>query len=443
MSQEGSPPSAEELSAWLQLSHAHGIGPAHGRSLLQRLGTPQSILEAGPRAVADVLQSPALAEALFRPDARRDAAVSEALRWLQDGDAAVDGWSGKAPRSILLLTDPNYPARLLHLADPPLVLYCVGDPIALGRPQIGIVGSRNATDIGARNAWGFAGALASAGWTIVSGMAEGIDRAAHEGALAAGAGGGGTVAALGTGIDRIYPSRHRNLAQRVAAQGSLISEQPIGMPPLAANFPRRNRLIAALAHGILVVEANLRSGSLITARLAADLGREVLAVPGSIHSPLARGCNALLRQGAKLVESADDVLTEIPAVFPLGVRSVHGSGSLPPSPAATAASKAGPDTTGRSPMTGVPTASQRADGGSEVGKLSDEQARLLAAMSADPVLLEVLAARQDLSIAGALAAVQTLELAGLVQRQLDGSYVRCPSSDSSGRSFGFFPKPVP
>ncbi|MBA3479416.1 MAG: DNA-protecting protein DprA [Lautropia sp.] len=435
MPQEGSSPSAEELSAWLRLSHTDGIGPVRGRALLQCFGPPQAILEAGPGPVAEVLQANGLADALFRPDSQRDTAIAEALRWLEGGHAG-DDWAGTGiSRRILLLTDPAYPQRLLDLADPPLLLYCVGDPGWLSRPQVGIVGSRNATAIGARTAWDFGSALAAAGCTVVSGMAEGIDRAAHEGALAAP--GGSTVAVLGTGIDRIYPSRHRSLAQRMAAQGALISEQPIGMPPLQANFPRRNRLIAALARGILVVEASLRSGSLITARLAAEIGREVLAVPGSIHSPLARGCNSLIRQGAKLVESADDILTEIPGVSGLGLRSVPGPGHMPPAPAADLAPDAEADES-RIPVSAWSSAGSPAD-----KVLLDEQARMLAAMSADPVMLETLAVRQGLPLAGALAALQTLELDGLVQRQLDGSYVRCPSSDSLGRSFGFCPKPVP
>jgi DNA processing protein len=448
MSQEGTPPPADELSAWLRLSHTEGIGPARGQALLQALGPPQAILQAGTGAVADILQSQALAEALFRRDDWRDTAVSDALRWLQGGGdraaaeaggsaGAVGAWSGAASRRILLLTDPLYPQRLLHLTDPPLLLYCVGDPARLGAAQVGIVGSRNATAIGARNAWSFAQALATAGWTIVSGMAEGIDRAAHEGALAAGAAGGGSIAALGTGIDRIYPSRHRSMARGVAASGALISEQPIGMPPLPASFPRRNRLIAALAHAILVVEANLRSGSLITARAAADLGREVLALPGSIHSPLARGCNSLIRQGARLVESVDDVLDEIPLKLPLGVRSASGPGAVSPSPAAMPALK------NAAPCLKFGAQDGPAAASSEGSVPSDEQARLLSAMSADPVLLETLASRQGLSIAGALAALQTLELAGLVQRQLDGAYVRCPSSESSGRSIGLRPNRFP
>jgi DNA processing protein len=421
MSKEGSPPgsppsapsapSADELRAWLRLNHTDGIGAVRGKALLQRFGPPEAVLQAGPAAVAQTLQSVALAQALFRRHPVRDAAVANALAWLLGG-AATGGQ--EAPRSILVLGGAGYPPRLLDLADPPLLLYCVGNPLWLSRPQIGIVGSRNATAIGAATARALAGAVSAAGWTVTSGLAEGIDQAAHQGALG---GPGSTVAALGTGIDRIYPSQHHALAQRIAADGALISEQPIGMPPLPANFPRRNRLIAAMASGILVVEATLRSGSLITARLAADLGREVLAVPGSIHSPLARGSNSLIRQGAKLVESADDILSEVPAISRLGLRSAFRTDSMSPSfPAETT-----------SPAPRRPAGQVREDGSqAPADGLPEEQARMLAVMSADPVMLETLAARQCLPIAKALAALQTLELIGLVQRQLDGSYIRCP-----------------
>lgn len=422
---------AEELRAWLRLSHTEGIGPVRGQALLQRFGHPEAILAAGSGPVAQTLGSRALASALLQRNPARDAAISNALRWLLDDAEAGNAWHGSAPlRSVLVLTDPRYPPRLLDLADPPMLLYCVGDPQWLCRPQIGIVGSRNATALGTSTSQDFARTLASAGWTIASGLAEGIDRAAHQGALAAadasgvseasGVSGainriGSTVAALGTGIDRIYPCRHRALAQRIAARGALISEQPIGMLALPANFPRRNRLIAAMARGILVVEATPRSGSLITARLAADLGREVLAVPGSIHSPLARGCNSLIRQGAKLVESGEDILTELPPIGQLGLRSAFRSGLMSPPPTAAMPSPAPFQAGGRSSASGSPQLPE---------PLPEEQARMLAVMSADPVMLETLVAQQGLPVASALAALQTLELIGLVQRQLDGSYIR-------------------
>ena len=410
MIEEGSPPSTDELRAWLRLGHANGIGPVRGRALLEHIGPPETILEAGPARVAEVLGTAAPARALFRLDREREQRVAAALRWQTDGAAT---------RLILTLSDPRYPARLLDLADPPLILYCVGDWRWLGQPQIAIVGSRNASLHGAGTARALAAAVAAAGWTVTSGLAEGIDQAAHQGALAAR--GGSTIAALGTGIEQIYPARAQGLARRIVGCGALIGEQPIGSPPVPANFPRRNRLIAALSRAVLVVEAAPRSGSLITARLAADLGREVMAVPGSIHSPLARGCNALIRQGAKLVDCAADILAELPPLSQLGLRWAPGTAPMagsegleinPPAPHSSDEPAAAPGSAARAK--GPPAAD-----------LPEEQARLLAVMSADPVKLETIAQRQRVPLSSALAALQTLELIGLVQRQLDGSYVRC------------------
>jgi DNA processing protein len=419
MIEERSPPSTAELLAWLRLGHTHGIGAVRGRALLEHLGPPEAILEAGPAQVAQVLGSAELARGLFQSDPVRDKRIAAALRWLRQGDP-----EGGAPlRLILTLADPRYPSRLLDLADPPLVLYCIGDWQWLDRPQVAIVGSRNASLHGAGTARALGAAIAAAGWTVTSGLAEGIDQAAHRGALDAR--GGSTVAALGTGIAQVYPARAGDLARRIAASGTLISEQPLGTPPVPANFPRRNRLIAALARAVLVVEAAPRSGSLITARLAADIGREVMAVPGSIHSPLARGCNALIRQGAKLVDCAEDILAELPPISRLGLRWPPGTtpmaGSPVPGTASPAYQSSGkPTTAGANPTTG------RGPPQDVTGGLAEEQARLLAVMSADPVMLETIAQRQRLPLSAALAALQTLELIGLVQRQLDGSYVRCP-----------------
>jgi len=218
--------------------------------------------------------------------------------------------AGSPSRRIVTLADPDYPAALLQTADPPLLLYLEGRVDVLAQPMLAIVGSRHATPQGLETARVFARELAAAGWCVVSGLAAGIDGAAHAGAIETGS----TIAVVGTGLDDVYPRRHRALARQVAAHGLVVSELPLGAPPLAAHFPQRNRIIAGLAAGTLVVEAALQSGSLITARLAAEAGREVFAIPGSIHSPHARGCHALLRQGAKLVESIDDVLEELRAM---------------------------------------------------------------------------------------------------------------------------------
>jgi DNA processing protein len=208
----------------------------------------------------------------------------------------------------MTLAEEDYPKSLLEIADPPAVLYCKGRRSLLSQPGLGVVGSRNATPQGVRDAEAFAHALSDAGFTIVSGLALGIDAAAHRGGLA---GAGSSVAIIGTGLDRIYPARNKALAHQLAEAGLVVSEFALGTPPLPGHFPRRNRLISGVSRGVLVVEAAPDSGSLITARVATEQGREVFAIPGSIHSPLARGCHALIKQGAKLVESAADILDEL------------------------------------------------------------------------------------------------------------------------------------
>ena len=217
-------------------------------------------------------------------------------------------WLAQPGNHVLTLADAAYPARLLEIADPPTLLYAKGRIDLLSAPSVAVVGSRNATAAGLENAEQFSAALVEAGWTVVSGLALGIDTAAHRGSLkavtAASAVAAATVAVVGTGLDIVYPSRNRALAHQIAEAGCILSEYPLGMPAIAANFPRRNRLISGLSRGVLVVEAAARSGSLITARMAAEQGRDVFAIPGSMHSPLSRGCHQLIRQGAKLVESA-------------------------------------------------------------------------------------------------------------------------------------------
>lgn len=287
----------EELAAWLRLLETPGLGAQSARRLLAAFGSPQAVLRAPVSALRQVVGA-GQADALARPPEGFDVLLAATWTWLQAGPQ----------RHILTLGDPGYPARLLDIADPPLLLYGIGAPELLGTLSIAVVGSRSPTRQGADHARSFAAHLSHAGLCIVSGLAQGIDGAAHEGALE---GPGRTIAVVGTGLDRVYPARHRELARRIAAEGLLLSEYALGTPPLPANFPRRNRLIAGLSLGTLVVEAALQSGSLITARLALEQGREVFAIPGSIHSPQSRGCHALLKQGAKLVETAQDILEEL------------------------------------------------------------------------------------------------------------------------------------
>jgi DNA processing protein len=292
------------LASWLQLTLTPGLGAAALRTMLRQFGLPQTILEQEPSALAGYV--PADVRAALDSSEVRDA-VARSLEW-----AAAPG------RAIITLADQSYPRALLEISDPPAVLYAVGRIELLRRPALAIVGSRNATAQGERNAETFARTLSDAGLTIVSGLALGIDAAAHRGALA---GNGSTIAVLGTGIDVLYPRRNSELAAQIASRGVLLSEFALGTAPVSQNFPRRNRLISGLTQGCLVVEAALASGSLITARAAADQGREVFAIPGSIHSPLSKGCHALIKLGAKLVESAEDILAELGCFRPSGFAS--------------------------------------------------------------------------------------------------------------------------
>jgi DNA processing protein len=288
-----------ELAAWLTLIETPRVGRESARKLLAAFGSPEAAVAASTAARREVVGA-AAAEALAAP--------SEALGQLIDTTARWLAAEGEPPRRVITLGDPLYPTLLLQTADPPLLLYAQGHVELLQRPAIAMVGSRNPTAQGRDNARAFAAALSGAGLTVASGLALGIDGAAHEGALE---GPGATIAIVGTGLDRVYPRTHHMLAHRIAREGLMLSEYALGTPPLAANFPLRNRIIAGLSQGVVVVEAALQSGSLITARLAAEAGREVFAIPGSIHAPQSRGCHALIKQGAKLVDSAQDILEEL------------------------------------------------------------------------------------------------------------------------------------
>lgn len=300
----------DELGHWLRLLGTPEVGNETARRLLTAFGTPQAVFEQDALALARV--APSHAKSLQQLPAGHAAWLETAWRWLQQ---APDS------RRVLVPGDDGYPQALLQLPDAPLLLYATGNfacwagfAQATDAPRsLAIVGSRNPTPQGLVHARAFGQACGAAGWTVVSGLAQGVDGAAHAGALAGTplqADLPATVAVVGTGLDRVYPRSHLALAHAIAERGMLLSEYPLGTPPVAANFPRRNRLIAALSRGTLVVEAALRSGSLITARLAAEQGKEVFAVPGSINAPQSRGCHALIQQGAKLVTRIEDVLEE-------------------------------------------------------------------------------------------------------------------------------------
>jgi len=286
----------QDLRYWLALHRTPQIGTQRFHKLLASYGTPAEVFHAQPEGLRAAGIAPASIDYLRQPDWE---AVDRDMEWLsQPGN------------HVVRFQDAAYPPLLKQIADPPVLLFVRGDTDYLAQPQLAIVGSRNPTHSGQALAREFAAHLASFGLTITSGLATGVDGAAHRGAIEAG---GATLAVSGTGPDRVYPARHRDLAHQVAENGALVTEFPPGTAPLAANFPRRNRIISGLSLGTLVVEAALRSGSLITARSALEQGREVFAIPGSIHNPLARGCHALIREGAKLVETGDHILEELAA----------------------------------------------------------------------------------------------------------------------------------
>jgi DNA processing protein len=295
------PSPADRPGDWIRLQQCAGVGPATASRLFKHFATPRAIFEASPAALAAALGDdarPQLVRALLAAPSEQTLRLTEAtLAWLEQAD-----------HHLLAVHDGAYPNLLRQMDDAPVLLYAKGNPALLARRSLAIVGSRNASTQGKANAFAFARALSQAGLTIVSGMALGIDAAAHEGGLQ---GPGATVAVLGTGIDRVYPSRNHALSRQVAEQGCLVSEYPLGYPVLKENFPRRNRIISGMTQGVLVVEAALGSGSLITARLSVELNREVFALPGSIHAPLSKGCHKLIRQGAKLVDSIADILADL------------------------------------------------------------------------------------------------------------------------------------
>lgn len=354
-----------ELADWLRLTLAPGVGGVSQRALLSAFGLPHNIFAATGAQLSTVIAADK-ARALLDHDC--SAQIAQALQWAK-----------QAGNFILTLADTDYPKRLLELPDPPTVIYGKGRRDLLNSDAIAIVGSRNATPGGRRLAEEFGQALSQAGLSIVSGLALGIDAAAHRGGLD---GGSSTIAVIGTGADRIYPAGNRALALEIAEYGVIISEFPLGTAALAANFPRRNRVIAALSRGCLVVEAALASGSLITARLAAELGRDVFAIPGSVHSPLAKGCHSLIKQGAKLVDSVKDILEEI------GVRAAPGGT--------------------------VPRAASR----------PPEQQMLLDAMGYDPCSIDELCERSSLTADRLYAMLLQLELDGAVIPASGGRFQR-------------------
>lgn len=353
------------LKAWLALSLTRGLGGEGARRLLAEFGSPEAVLSASPAALKTIVKPEVAAKIAGGTD---EDVLAAPLNWLED-----------ERNHIVTLGDDHYPQTLLNIPDPPLLLYVKGRPELLNRRAIAIVGSRHATPQGIGNAEDFARSLSEAGLCVISGMAHGIDAAAHRGALR---GLGGTVAVVGTGLDRVYPAANRELAHAIAEQGAIISEFPLGTPPLAANFPRRNRLISGMSDGCLVVEASLQSGSLITARLALEQGRDVFAIPGSIHSPQSKGCHALIKQGAKLTEAAGDILDELAGLLAVPLQAA------------------------------APSAPEQTDSG------------LMELIGFEPVSMDTLCQRSGLTVSQLSAMLLTLELEGRIATLSGGLFQR-------------------
>ncbi len=351
-----------DAEPWLRLLLVPGLGDDAMRRLLVAHGGPQQVLDA---SVTTLRTTVAASIAAAIKAGASEESVEAAIDWLADDD-----------NHLVTLGDTAYPSSLLQLADPPVALYVKGRVNLLTQPAIAVVGSRNATPQGVATAKAFARALSDAGLVVASGLALGIDTGAHEGALE---GRAGSLAVVGTGLDIVYPARNRELAHRLAREGAIVSEFALGTPAIASNFPRRNRLISGVAKGCLVVEAAVSSGSLITARLANEQGKDVFAIPGSIHSPLSKGCHMLIKQGAKLVDAVQDIFDELHIDVPLRTRDARdGAGAHP----------------------------------------------LLAVMGYDPFDLDTLAARSGLEPPEIAALVTRFELEGLVAALPGGRYQR-------------------
>jgi DNA processing protein len=382
-----------ELADWIRLAETPGVGPDTARKLLAAFGLPEHIFSVTQAALCEVVSTRVAVALLTQPSAQLLALIERTVAWADIAD-----------NFVLTLADQSYPPRLLEISDPPILIYAKGRIELLTAASVAIVGSRNATAQGLENAQQFAATLTEAGLSIISGMALGIDTAAHRGSLSRAASstddarGASTVAVIGTGADIVYPARNRSLAHDIASLGCIVSEYSLGMPAIATNFPRRNRIISGLSRGVLVIEAAAQSGSLITARLAAEQGRDVFAIPGSIHSPLAKGCHQLIKQGAKLVESAQDILDEINVLNPSHTDQLFAPTEKPlyrPR---------------QSPSLPVPAVES-----------SDP---ILQAMGFEPVVHDVLAQRCGLESADLSSKLLTLELKGLIELLPGGAYQR-------------------
>jgi len=426
-----------EVQHWLGLSQLKAAHRRTAISALREYGTPTAVFESVPD-LRERFGKPFAQSILALPHVALHHAAECALAWRNvDPDT----------RHIVALADPAYPSRLLQAADPPLLLFVHGQLELLARPSIAVVGSRKPSQQGQENAYAFSRALTQAGWTIVSGLAQGIDARAHQAALdetkakaaeAKGANMAGaparasTIAVIGTGIDVIYPWQHRSLSDAISGAGAIVSEWPLGTPARAAHFPQRNRLIAALSHGVLVVEATLRSGSLITARIANDIGRDVFAIPGSIHAPQSRGCHALIKEGAKLVDSVDDILSELTQTeLPKSLSGMIASALTATAPRERPCPSEGDDSQGWSDKTRATDAGRyrrRASPSQPAPPArtppDDDIARqVLDLLGHDPATADTLAERGRWDAATLIGTLTRLEIGGWVEQQA-GRYVR-------------------
>lgn len=360
--------SGTDIESWLNLCLIEGLGNVSIRKLLISFGNPSAILSASSTTLERCITPAAAARIQSRTNRSK---IQATLEWLEDPINTIITWA-----------DPDYPTQLLNIPDPPPLLYLKGRRELLRHPALAVVGSRNATPQGLSNAEVLSETASNAGLCIISGLALGIDAAAHTGGLR---GLASSIAVVGTGLDIVYPARNHALAHRLAKEGAIVSEFPLGTPAIGRNFPRRNRIISGMSHGCLVVEAALRSGSLITARQALEQGREVMAIPGSIHSPLAKGCHALIKQGAKLVENTQDILEELNhlplAIHPTRPHSVEN-------------------------------------------KVSNENESLLKHLGHDAVDIDTLCMRSGLTADVVSAMLLTLELEGQVSSLPGGCYQR-------------------
>jgi DNA processing protein len=412
----------QDISAWLRLANASGLPPIALRALLAEFGGPQELLNQPFNALAAIAGEKAALAVLDSPPRSELGSFEECL-------ARTLEWTSVAGNTIVTLANSAYPPALLTMPDPPPLLYVKGRLDLLQARAVAIVGSRSATPQGIEDARRFAQALSDAGLAVVSGLALGIDGAAHRGGLS---GSGGTIAVIGTGADLVYPPLHHALAHEIAASGAIVSEWPLGTPARSANFPQRNRLIAGLVSGVLIVEAAMRSGSLITARLANEMGRDVFAIPGSIHAPLSRGCHRMIKQGAKLVETPEDILEEFGLAVPSEAAQAPASkprrrGKARPADEASADPASSEfalelQTASASAVRGKPSSASWAS--ASIKPANPEAERLLDALGHSPATLEILAERTEMDGATLQSLLLQLELTGRIGALPGGRFAR-------------------